>query len=100
MTLEFFYNNYNFNDININKMFIKNNKLNIEGIYNVYLELIANGYRPEMNMDIDKTFVFNVTYHDHHFKDFKDVKLIKEDNEYYLLINNLKLKLSGDVEII
>ena len=58
MTLDFFYNNYNFDDIDINKIYIKDNKLYIFGIYNVYLELIANGYRPEMNMDLNQMDVY------------------------------------------
>ena len=60
MTLDFFVNNYDINDFKIKKADIKDNKLYLDINYDIYLELIANGYRPEMDMNVDKTFIFNV----------------------------------------
>ena len=96
MTLEFFYTNYDISDIEIKKLYVKNNQLFLVGKYNVYLELIANGYRPEMNMDLDKTFIFNVNHPDHKFKT-NNVKLINENNNFYILIDNDRIQLDGEV---
>ena len=96
MTLEFFYTNYDIKDIEIKKLYIKDNQLYLVGKYNVYLELIANGYRPEMNMDLDKTFIFNVNHPDHKFK-VNNVKLINDKNNFYMEINEEKLLLTGEV---
>ncbi len=100
MTLEFFYNNYDISDIEIKKLYIKNNQLFLVGKYNVYLELIANGYRPEMNMDVDKTFVFNVSHENHNFTKINNAKIIKKDNNYFIVINDIEIELSGNVDII
>ena len=96
MTLEFFYANYDISDIEIKKLYIKDNQLFLVGKYNVYLELIANGYRPEMNMDLDKTFIFNVNHPDHKFK-INNVKLIKDNNNFYILIDNDRIQLESEV---
>ena len=60
MTLDFFVSNYNIDDFDINKIYIKNNRLYLKAIYNVYLELIANGYRPEMIWILKKLLFLNV----------------------------------------
>ena len=39
MTLEFFYTNYDISDIEIKKLYVKNNQLFLVGKYNIYLEL-------------------------------------------------------------
>lgn len=100
MTLDFFVSNYNIDDFDIKKIYIKNNKLYLKAIYNVYLELIANGYRPEMNMDIEKTFVFECDYEDKVFKS-KNIEVVEnKDNKLVIKINNELLSLFGNVEII
>ena len=100
MTLDFFVNNYNLSDFDIKKIYIDNNKLYVIAKYNVYLELIANGYRPEMNMDVEKTFVFDCKHDNIAFKS-KTIE-IKEfkDNILYIKINNVDLALTGNVNIL
>ena len=100
MTLDFFYNNYNLSDFDIKKIYIDNDKLYVIAKYNVYLELIANGYRPEMNMDVEKTFVFDCKHDNIVFKS-KTIE-IKEfkDNILYININNIDLALTGNVNIL
>ena len=97
MTLDFFVKNYNFSDLDIKKAYIKANKLYIKAMYNVYLELIANGYRPEMNMDVEKTFVFGTEYNDHQFKSKIIEVLSYKDNELMIKIDNITLKIIGNV---
>ncbi len=100
MTIDFFLKNYNLSDLDIKKIFVKENKLYIKADYNVYLELIANGYRPEMNLDMEKTFVFGCEYKDHHFKS-TDLSIISFDNNILKVkIGNEELELYGDINII
>jgi len=100
MTLDFFANNYNLGDFDIKKIYIKDNKLYLKAVYNVYLELIANGYRPEMNMDVEKTFVFLCNHIDKAFKS-KNIEVIeKKINELVIKVDNELLDLYGNVEIL
>ena len=99
MTLDFFLKNYNLDDLEINKIFIKNNELNLVVNYNVYLELIANGYRPEMNMDLCKTFKFNVLHKNHIFKSNK-LEIIEFSNDILKIkIDDSILEITGDVKV-
>ena len=100
MTINFFLKNYNVSDLDIKKIYIKENKLYVKAIYNVYLELIANGYRPEMNLDMEKTFVFNTNYNDHHFKS-NDLSIVSfENNILKIKIDEISLDLFGEVNVI
>ena len=100
MTLDFFYNNYNLSDFDIKKLYIDNNKLYVIAKYNVYLELIANGYRPEMNMDVEKTFIFECNHENMAFKTKKIEIVDYKDNILTININNILLKLTGNVNIM
>ncbi len=97
MTLDFFLKNYSLDDLEVKKMFIKDNKLNLVVKYNVYLELIANGYRPEMNMDVEKTFIFNTKHDNHTFKTKKLSIVSFNDDILKIKIDNQELDLFGDV---
>ena len=100
MTIDFFIKNYNISDLDIKKIYTKENKLYVKAIYNVYLELIANGYRPEMNLDMEKTFVFSCNYKDHHFKS-NDLSIISfENNILEVKIDDISLELFGEVNVI
>lgn len=101
MTLDFFVNNYNLLDFKINKANIKNNKLFLNVNYDVYLELIANGYRPEMDMEINKEFIFNVSnINNHNFKKpFNISNVIYENNELYFKLNDIYLEINGEIII-
>lgn len=68
MTLEFFYNNFNLNEIAISKAYVKENKLYLALNMSAHLDLIANGYRPALDMDIIKTFIFCVNHKDINIK--------------------------------
>ena len=100
MTLDFFVNNYNLSDFDIKKIYIVDNKLYVIAKYNVYLELIANGYRPEMNMDVEKTFIFECNHENMTFKNKKIEIVDYKDNILTIKINNILLKLTGNVNIM
>lgn len=98
MTLKFFYDNYKLSEIDIKKMYIRNNKLYLTFAQNAYLELIANGYRPEMNVEYNNTFIFNVNHLDKKYKK-DDLKDIKYDNNLIFVLANENIELFGDIEI-
>ena len=94
MTLEFFMQNYNLLDFKINKAQIKDNKLYLNINYEVFLELIANGYRPEMDMDINKLFIFNVDISNHTFKKPYVISNVNYDNNILSIeLNKVKIKI-------
>ena len=64
MTLKFFYDNYKLNDIDIALVYVRNNKLYISLDMQIHLDLIANGYRPALDMNANKTFIFNIASKD------------------------------------
>ena len=64
MTLKFFYENYKLNDLDISSVYVRNNKLYISLNMQIYLELIANGYRPELDVESSKVFIFNIDHQD------------------------------------
>ena len=68
MTLDFFYNNYKLSDMEIKKIFIKDNKLHLCFTQVAYLELIANGYRPEMDVEYNNEFIFDINHSDIAYK--------------------------------
>lgn len=90
MTYEFFKENYDVSDFEIKKIEVKNNKLYLSLIMNIHLDLIANGYRPELDLDQEKTFVFSVDYKDYIFQ--KDVSLRFEKESIF--IDNVELKIT------
>ena len=101
MTLDFFVNNYDINDFKIKKADIKDNKLYLDINYDIYLELIANGYRPEMDMNVNKTFIFNVkNLSNHKFKKPYNISNI-EYNNFVLsfIINDIKLEIVDEIEV-
>ena len=64
MTCKFFFENYDLNDLDINNIYIKDNKLYLDVRMEGTIPLIANGYRPEMDIDERRTFIFNVNHND------------------------------------
>ena len=74
MTLKFFYDNYKYEEMDINKVYIENNQFHLLFSMDVKLELIANGYRPEMDVEYDNEFVFLVN---HENKKYKPSDLIR-----------------------
>ena len=97
MTYEFFKDNYDINDMEIKRIEIKDNKLYLSLSMNVYLDLIANGYRPSMDFNQEKTFVFFVDYNDYIFP--LDSKILFKNDS--ILIGNRELRITlSTVDII
>ena len=90
MTLDFFIENYKIDDFVVNKIYVKNNKLYLDVTMPIHLDLIANGYRPELDMMQEKTFVFYV--------DSLDMEYDKNSNIIFnldnIFINKDKLKIT------
>ena len=93
MNLKFFYDNYKLDDIEVNNIHIKDNKLYLNIISNAHLELIANGYRPEMDVDYKNTFIFDIN---HSNKKYKNLLEIKYDNKLIFNIDNEVLYIDND----
>ena len=93
MNLKFFYDNYKLDDIEVSNIHIKNNKLYLNIISNAHLELIANGYRPEMDVDYKNTFIFDIN---HPNKKYKNLLEIKYDNKLIFNIDNEILYIDND----
>lgn len=98
MTDKFFYENYKLSDLEIRKIYIKDNKLYMEFIQNAYLELIANGYRPEMNVAYDNVFMFDCNHVDINFKkvDLIDIKYI---DSLEFVFKHETIKVGNNVEV-
>ncbi len=100
MTLDFFIKSYDFSNFEIKKVILKNYKLKVYVTINAHLDLIANGYRPELDVDYDTIFCFDVSKENDIIKDKSFFKCYK-NNIYYIEIGNKKYELTNDfVEII
>ena len=99
MTIDFLIKNYNFNDIEIINVKLNDNKLVVDFNINAHLDLIANGYRPELDMNVNQTFVFEIENIKLNIKKTYRFNIIKEDC-YYILLNENKIKIiSNNVEV-
>ena len=99
MTIDFLIKNYNFNDIEIINVKLNDNKLVVDFNINAHLDLIANGYRPELDMNVNQTFVFEIENIKLNIKKPYRFNIIKEDC-YYILLNDNKIKIiSNNVEV-
>lgn len=92
MTIEFFCKNYDVNDLCIKKAYIANNKLYLVTVLQPHLDLIANGYRPSLDMSIEKTFIFDVIYEDEVFEGVRSISI----DSTALTINDNKINLSSN----
>ncbi|MBR6072386.1 MAG: hypothetical protein IKP77_06135 [Acholeplasmatales bacterium] len=95
MDLKFFYDNYKFEELNVKKLYIENNELHLLFSMDVKLELIANGYRPEMDVEYDNEFIFEVNHDNKKFKNNELVNIeynggliFKFKNEDIIIFNN------------
>ena len=100
MTLDFFYNNYDLKSLDIKKAEIKDNKLIIDVIVNAHLELIANGYRPEIEVDHDIVFTFNYEGLNKVYKNPKINEFSYNDNALTIVINEDKLIIKDNIVIV
>lgn len=87
MTLDFFYKNYDLMNLEIKKAYIKNNKLVLNVLTESHLELIANGYRPELDVSHEIEFIFNIQKEDKIYKN-PNILEYKYDNGLLININN------------
>ena len=92
MTLDFFLKNYDFNEYEVKKIYIEKNKLYIDAVMPIHLDLIANGYRPELDMAQEKTFVFHCEEEDTKYP--KNTKIEFKDNSIFLNGKEIKITLS------
>ena len=101
MTLKFFNDNYDLNDYEIKSIKIEDNKLYLDINVVAYLELIANGYRPEMMVDHEIIFIFNIEYKNTIFNEPYTVNKKYENNILYLNINGNNFNIINDnVEVV
>ncbi|MCR4897912.1 MAG: hypothetical protein K5892_01675 [Acholeplasmatales bacterium] len=83
MTCKFFFENYDLNDLDINSIYIKDNKLYLDVRMEGTIPLIANGYRPEMDIDERRTFIFNVNHNDKKYSN--NISMIYKDNLIFFI---------------
>lgn len=92
MDLKIFKSFYDLEEIGIEKLYSKNNNLYMILNLNVYIELMANGYRPEIDMDMRHLFIF---------KNYKeDIQLENVNVSNYRLEDNKLIFNANDKEII
>ena len=98
MSIEFFVNNYSLEDNKTVKAVIKDNQLSLYIVMNIHLELIANGYRPEMDLDITNVFTFNTKFTDKEYNDEIDIKILSYNKDSInFIINGDEINCFGDV---
>ena len=90
MTLDFFLEHYDVGEHVMNKLYIKNNKLYLDMTMPIHLDLIANGYRPELDMMSNCVFIFYVEHVDKKFTQNSIIEFHKE----YVYINNEEIKIT------
>ncbi|MCR5113688.1 MAG: hypothetical protein K6A63_07110 [Acholeplasmatales bacterium] len=89
MTLDFFYKNYDLTDLEIKSAAIKNNRLVIDVLVVAKLELIANGYRPEMDVEHEIEFSFGYNSPDKKLEKPVITKVDYNDNGMDITLNNV-----------
>ena len=99
MTLDFFYKNYKLEDINIHKLFIKDNKLHLAFSTVAYLELIANGYRPEMDVEYNNEFIFDINHSDIVYKNDDVIDILYDGNLVFKLKNEDIVITNNEVKV-
>lgn len=99
MTLRFFFENYNLQELNIIDVYSKNKTLSLKIALDTHLELIANGYRPEMNLENIFTFNFEVDNDVFVSKPYKVNEYKFEANRIIITINLSKIILNRIKEI-
>lgn len=90
MTLDFFTSNYDITEFEIKKIYVLDSKLYLDLVMPIHLDLIANGYRPELDMTQEKTFIFYVDYMNKTYS--KDSKVVISND--YIFIDKDKLKIT------
>ena len=98
MTLDFFINSYDFENFKIEKAILKDGILKIYVVINAHLDLIANGYRPELDVDYNTIIEIKVDKDSDEINDLDSFNCYKLNDEYYLEIGKNKYKIvSNDI---
>ncbi len=98
MTLDFFINSYDFDNFKIEKAILKDGILKIYVVINAHLDLIANGYRPELDVDYNTIIEIKVDKDSDEISDIDSFNCYKLNDEYYLEIGKNKYKIvSNDI---
>lgn len=102
MTLDFWIKTVDLEEYEIISMELNNHKLILCLLGSSHLALIANGYRPEMNVEYRKTFCF----HDVSLKDYRFTKpyileyLKKEKDIFYFKLCGVEVRIPNqNIEI-
>lgn len=99
MTVDFFVKSYDFSEFKIKNTILKNGLLEVYVTINAHLDLIANGYRPSLDVDYDTVFVFNVAESEDIITNFDNFNCYF-DGDYFVQIGNKKYKLiSNDIGV-
>ena len=96
MTLDFFYNNYDLKNLEIKSIEIKDNKLIVNTNVTAYLELIANGYRPELDVNHEIEFIFDYEENDKKYNSHIVNEVSFKDNFLYLNVDGDNLKITNN----
>ena len=96
MTLEFFYKNYDLLNTNVKSAEIKNDKLILLLDVSAHLELIANGYRPELDVEHEIEFIFSINKENKVYNN-PIIKEAKYDKNLMIKINDDVLLLEDQV---
>ena len=98
MTLDFFINSYDFDNFKIEKAILKDGILKIYVVINAHLDLIANGYRPELDVDYNTIIEIKVDKDSDEISDIDSFNCYKLNDEYYLETGKNKYKIvSNDI---
>ena len=93
MTVDFFINAYDFNEFKIEKAILKDGLLKIYVTINAHLDLIANGYRPELDVDYNTIFEFKVDKDNDSIEDISSFNCYLDEKNYYIEIGKNKYKI-------
>ena len=100
VTVDFFIKAYDFNDFIIKNAILKDGFLEIYVTINAHLDLIANGYRPSLDLDYDTVFSFMVNEKSDIITDFNNFNCYLDNNDCYVAIGNKKYKLISNEIIV
>ena len=101
MTTKFFFESDNKEDFKILDLKIKDNNLFLKVEMNAYIELIANGYRPEIDLNQVKTFIFKDIVFNGSINMPYYLNNIYFNDKLHLVINDIDITInSNDIEIV
>lgn len=101
MKLEIFYNAYDLYDLKIERAVSKKDILELLIDMTSHLDLMGNGIRPVL--DVEYHHLFRFKYEGPKISLKKDIKVLEysfDDNKIILNINNKRLYLVGDPEVV